>query len=283
MLLASESNNHALCLGKPLIRRQRNGVIRLTLRIEHLEQQEIALGTTAKTAHAGNRSNLLDDSVALGNDLGPVGFHDGEARRADGGVGEGAGRAGDVVRRLEAVEQRGNGRGGKGHAETDAGHAKGLGEGLHHDQVGVLGHQLGEGGVFGRKVDVGLVKHDDAVPRRVVEQRHDIGLVQQRAGGIARRAEIGNLDGRVGRERGRDGGHVEAKRGRGQQRHFDNGNVVDLRRDGVHAVCRGACQDAVLAGDAEAAQQGVDGLVAADTDEEVGRRERLFGVGVGVA
>jgi len=54
-----------------------------------------------------------------------------------------------------------------------------------------------------------------------------------------------------------------------------------LSRDGVHAVGGRADEDAVDAGHAEAPQQGVDGLIAADADEQVVRGEGLLGVGVG--
>jgi hypothetical protein len=56
-----------------------------------------------------------------------------------------------------------------------------------------------------------------------------------------------------------------------------------LRRDAVHAVGGRADEDLIARGDAEAAQQGVDGLVAADAYEQVCRADGLGGVSVGVA
>jgi hypothetical protein len=56
-----------------------------------------------------------------------------------------------------------------------------------------------------------------------------------------------------------------------------------VRRDGVHPVGGRADQDAILAWHAEGAEEGVDGFIGADADEEVGRGEGLGGVGVGVA
>ena len=55
---------------------------------------------------------------------------------------------GDVVGGFEVVEQGGDGRRSEGGAETDAGHAKGFREGLHDNEVGILGDELGKGSVF---------------------------------------------------------------------------------------------------------------------------------------
>ena len=89
-------------------------------------------------------------------------------------AGEGAGRGGDVVRCFEVVEEAGDGRGGEGCAETDSGHAKGFGEGLHDDEIWVLGYELGDGGAVGGEVDVGFVDDDDAVPGWVGEEADDV-------------------------------------------------------------------------------------------------------------
>lgn len=53
--------------------------------------------------------------------------------------------------------------------------------------------------------------------------------------------------------------------------------------DAVHAVCGRADEDAVARGDAERAEEGVDGFVAADACEEVGGCEGSRGVRVCVA
>jgi hypothetical protein len=56
-----------------------------------------------------------------------------------------------------------------------------------------------------------------------------------------------------------------------------------LRGDAVHAVGGRAGEDLFAAGDAEGAEEGVDGFVGADADEEVFGGERFCRVGVGVA
>jgi hypothetical protein len=56
-----------------------------------------------------------------------------------------------------------------------------------------------------------------------------------------------------------------------------------LGADAVHAVGWGADEDAVARGDAEGAEEGVDGFIAADACEEVGGGEVGRSVRVGVA
>ena len=148
----------------------------------------------------------------------------------------------------------------------------------------MVGGELGEGGAVRGEVDVGLVHDDDAVPGRVGEDLLDVGFGEQGAGGVARGAEVDELDAVVAvGEGGGDGGDVNGKVGRGEKRDLNEADVVDGGGDGVHAVRRGADENGVAAGDAEAAQQGVDGLVAADADEQVIRRDGARRVVVGVS
>jgi hypothetical protein len=51
----------------------------------------------------------------------------------------------------------------------------------------------------------------------------------------------------------------------------------------IHAVCGRADEDLLATGDAEGANEGIDGFVRADADEEVVWGEGFGGVGVGVA
>jgi hypothetical protein len=51
----------------------------------------------------------------------------------------------------------------------------------------------------------------------------------------------------------------------------------------VHAVGGRADEDLLAAGDAESADERVDGFIGADADEEVVRGERFGGVVVGIA
>lgn len=283
MLLASEAHDNTLGLCQFLVDGQRSCVVRVARRVEHLEEQEVTLGATAQTANTGYLGQLCQDAVTLGENLGTVVAHDCQALLGDGVGCEGASRTGDVVGGFEAVEEAGNRGGGEGGTETDAGQAKGLGQGLHDNKVGELRHPLGEGRIFRSKVDVGLIEDHDAVPCGVVEDLLDIRLCEDRAGGVARRANVHKLDVRLVGERVEDLRDIERERRGRQQGDLDDGDVVDLGRHGVHAVGGRAGEDAVAAGHAEAAQQGVDGLVTADSDEEVIGRERLRSVGVRVA
>lgn len=283
MLLASEANDNTLGLCQFFVDGQRSCVVRVARRVEHLEEQEVALGATAQTANTGYLGQLCEDAITLDKDLGTVVAHDCQALVGDGVGCEGTGRTRDVVGGFEAVEETGNRGGGEGGTKTDASQAKGLGQSLHDNKVGELRHPLGEGRILGGKVDVGLIEDHDAVPGGVVENLLDIGLCENRAGGVTGRANVHKLDIRLVGERVEDLGDIEGE-GRGrQQGDLDDGDVVDLGRHGVHAVGGRAGEDAVAAGYAEAAQQGVDGLVAADSDEEVVGRERLGSVGVRVA
>jgi hypothetical protein len=67
------------------------------------------------------------------------------------------------------------------------------------------------------------------------------------------------------------------------QRDLDERDVVYLGADAVHAVGWGTDENAVARGDAEGAEEGVNGFVAADACEEVGGREGGGGVSVCVA
>ena len=107
-------------------------------------------------------------------------------------------------------------------------------------------------------------------------------FVQQRARRVSGRAEVRQFYGRVGGERGLDGGHVEAE-ARRDQRHLDERDVVDLCGYAVHAVCGRAREDLVFAWDAEGAEEGVDRFVGADAYEEVFGREGFRRVRVRVS
>lgn len=151
----------------------------------------------------------------------------------------------------------------------------------------MLEDPLGEGGGFGGgEVDVGFVDDDEAVPGRVGEEGGDVGFREEGAGGVAWGAEVEKFDGggfRGGGEEGEDGGEVEGEGRGGEERDFDEGDVVDLRGDRVHAVGRGADEDAVEPRAAEGAEEGVDGFVGADAEEEVGGGQGEGAVRVGVA
>ena len=116
----------------------------------------------------------------------------------------------------------------------------------------------------------------------MVEDLRHGGLGDQSAGRVSRRAEVDELDGRVRREGGKDGGHVRVEGGSLEGDRVD-GDVVDGGGDGVHAVGWGAGQDLGGSGGTEAAEEGVDGFVGADADEEVRGSQGFGGVGVGVA
>lgn len=251
--------------------------------VQNLIEQKVTCGSTSLPAHALNLGQFLNQPFPLGHNLGSICPHDGQAPVPQRRLRKRARGASDVVRGLHAVQHAGNGRGGEGGAEADAGHAKGLGQGLHDDKIGVLGDELGEGRVPGRKVNVCLVEDHDAGPRRVVEDLDYMFLGEEGAGRVAGGAKVGQLDVGLAGQGGGHGGDVEGELGGGREGHLDDVDVVDLGGHGVHAVRRGARQDAVLAGDAEAAQQGVDGLVAADADEQVLGADGLGGVGVRVA
>ena len=66
------------------------------------------------------------------------------------------------------------------------------------------------------------------------------------------------------------------------QWHLHDIDVVYLRADAVHSVGRWAGQDLILAGCAEASEQGVDGFIGSDTDEEALGLEGFLCVVVGI-
>lgn len=117
----------------------------------------------------------------------------------------------------------------------------------------------------------------------MVQHGRNVLLAQQRARGISRRAKVHQLDVPLRGQRVQHGGDVDAEVRRRGERDLDQPDVVDLRRDRVHAVGGRADEDAVDGGAAKDAQQGVDGLVGADADKEVGGRQGLGCVGVGGA
>lgn len=288
VLPAPEPDHDALCLGQALVDGQRRLVVRLAVCVQHLVQQEVALGAAAQPPDAGDPGQPGDHPVPLGDEPRPVLTHGAETLGGQGVRGQGAGGGGDVIGGLEAVQDAGDWGRAEGGAEPDAGHAEGLGQGLHDDEVGPLVDPLGQGGlalVAAGEVDVGLVQHDDAIPGGMLEDAADVILGQQRAGGVSRGAQVDELDVVVGGvvEGGEDGGQVELEGRGGEQGHAVQGDVVDVGGDGVHAVGGGADQDAVTGGDTEAAQEGIDGLVGADADKEVVRGEGLVRVGTGAA
>jgi hypothetical protein len=56
-----------------------------------------------------------------------------------------------------------------------------------------------------------------------------------------------------------------------------------LCRHAIHAICGRANEDLLASGDTEGADEGVNGFIGADADEEVGWGEGLGGVMVGIA
>lgn len=288
MLLPPKPNHHAFGLGQLLIDLQRHTVIRLPILVQHLVQQEIGRLAAPQPAHPVNLGKLAEQPVPLLDQLPPVLPHLLQAFPAEGVLGDNRGEVVDVVRSLEAVEHPRDGLRGEGRAQADARKAERLGQGLHDDQVGPLEDPLGQAGALGSEVDVGFVQHHHAVPRRVLEDFLDVPLGEQRAGGVPGATEVNQLDccvvvfsgGGQGRQDPRD---VEAEPRRGEEGHLDEGHVVHLRRDRVHPVRRGADQDRVPPRDAKGAEQGIDRLVRAHADEEVGRGQDERGVGMGVA
>ena len=107
-------------------------------------------------------------------------------------------------------------------------------------------------------------------------------LLQQRTGGVPWRAEICEFYSGIVRQRGRDGGHIELEAG-SLKRDFHEGDIIDLGGDAVHAVGGRAGEDLVLSGDAEGAEEGVDGFIGANAYKEVVGGEGLRGVSVRVA
>ena len=113
----------------------------------------------------------MQQAVALGDDEFALGAHDAQIRWRQRRARELGRRVRDVVGGLEGVEEAGDGRGGEGGAEADAGEAEGFGERLHDDQVRPLEYPFRERGARGREVDVGFVQHDHPVPGRVLQDR----------------------------------------------------------------------------------------------------------------
>mmetsp|Transcript_3915 Transcript_3915/g.11337 ORF Transcript_3915/g.11337 Transcript_3915/m.11337 type:complete len:209 (-) Transcript_3915:156-782(-) len=114
------------------------------------------------------------------------------------------------------------------------------------------------------EVDVGLVQRDDAVKARVAELLH-LRVRDSPGRGVARRGHEHDLGGVIGG--GDHRGNVQLERRR-QRRHLDV-NVVHLGADLVHAVGGRRDQDAVLARVAEDADEHVEPLVAANTQENL--------------
>jgi len=283
MLPSSKPHHHPPPLRQPFIHRKRRLIIRPAALIQDLNKQKITRLPAPEPSNPLHPRQLPHQPLPLLNDPLQIPPHDSQTTLAQRAPRQRARRAADVVRGLEAIEEARDGLAGEGDAEADASEPKGLAEGLHDDEVIPLGNPLGEAGALGREVDVSLVDDDDAVPGGVLEDGLDLGPGDQRAGGVAGGADVDELDGGVGGEGGGDGGDVEGEFGGGGQRHLDEADVVDLRGDAVHAVGGGADEDLIAGGDAETAQQGVDGLVAPDAHKQVCRADGLGSVGVGVA
>lgn len=246
-------------------------------------EEEVGVGAAQDAADARDLGELGKHALALPDDLLAVGARDGEVPRLQRGLGERAGRAGDVVRRLQAVQETGNLGAREGRSQSDAREAKGLAQRLHHHQVGPLRHPLREAGALGREVDVRLIDHDDAVPRRVLQHLLNVLFADQVGRRVPGRADVDKFDVLVCREGLVDLVRLQLEPVGDVQRHLDDAHIIDVGADGVHAVRRGAGEDLVLAGNAETSQQSVDGLVRADADEEVLGSQLLLRVRVGVA
>lgn len=282
ILLPSEAHHDPLLLRKPLVHRQSDLIARLTVGlVQHLVQQEIALGSAVQPPNSGHLGQFLHQPLSLLDNQVLISSHDAEVLRAQRRARQLRRGVRNVVRRLHVVQDLGDGWVGKRSAQPDAREPKRLGQRLHDDQVGPLGDPLCQRGALGRKVNVRLVQHDDAVPVCLQDRLH-VFFLEQLPRRVARRAEVCELYAWVRGERFLDGGDVEVERGE-LEGHFDERDVVDLRGDAVHAVCGWACQDLLLAWGAESADERVDGFVRAHAYEEVLWADVLRRVGVSVA
>ena len=137
-------------------------------------------------------------------------------------------------------------------------------------------HRVADHATLRGEIGIGLVDDDDAL--EAVADLPQLRLREGVAGGIVRGTEEDHLRALV------TGGEqclriqVEIR----VQPEGTDGDVVDGRRDAVHAVARGHDDRIVLSGFAEDSENQVDSLVAAVPEEEVLHRNSLDAADLGL-
>lgn len=111
----------------------------------------------------------------------------------------------------------------------------------------------------------------------------DVLFADEIGSGIARRANINDLDVRVLGEYLIDEVGLQGEVIVHIERGLDHSYIVYLCGYRVHAIGRRTRQDLIDARTAEGAEKGIDCLIAADAYEEVLRGDVLLGMGMSVA